>query len=179
MTAASTTRPLLPSASQRRQLRRRTVRHRPPPSAPSATTPNRSPVVPSGPQWSPVVPSTRLGAVSSHSCCVHFRGRTMVCLSFACELLTAILWPHTSPAAPHYAADQSTPMGTLYTLFSLHSKLSSGYGHHARSHGTRREYESPRVRLEPREALTRAYSEAALTPPPRSILRWSQPRWTA
>ena len=109
MTAASTTRPLLPSASQRRQLRRRTVRHRPPPSAPSATTPNRSPVVPSGPQWSPVVPSTRLGAVSSHSCCVHFRGRTMVCLSFACELLTAILWPHTSPAAPHYAADESTP----------------------------------------------------------------------
>ena len=61
----------------------------------------------------------------------------------------------------------------------IHSKLSSGYGRHARSHGTRREYESPRVRLEPREALTRAYSEAALTPPPRPILRWSQPRWTA
>ena len=64
------------------------------------------------------------------------------------------------------------------TPFVVHSKLSSGYGHHARSHGTRREYDSPRVRLEPREALTRAYGEAALTPPPRPILRWSQPRWT-
>ena len=30
----------------------------------------------------------------------------------------------------------------------IHSKLSSGYGHHARSHGTRREFESPRVRLD-------------------------------
>ena len=56
---------------------------------------------------------------------------------------------------------------------SIHSKSSSGYGHHARSRDTLREYKFPRVRLEPREALTRAYSEAALTPSPRPILRWS------
>ena len=39
--------------------------------------------------------------------------------------------------------------------------LSSGYGHHARSHGTLREYEFRRVRLEPREALTHAKEQSA------------------
>ena len=46
-------------------------------------------------------------------------------------------------------------------IWRVHSKYSSGYGHHARSRGTLREYDSRRVRLEPREALTHAKERSA------------------
>ena len=35
----------------------------------------------------------------------------------------------------------------------IHSKLSSGFGHHATSRGTLRVYKSPRVRLEPTNCM--------------------------
>ena len=44
----------------------------------------------------------------------------------------------------------------------VHSKYSSGYGHHASSRGTLREYKFRRVRLEPREALTHAKERSAV-----------------
>ena len=44
---------------------------------------------------------------------------------------------------------------------TFHSKYSSGYGHHARSRGTLREYGFRCVRLEPREALTDARERSA------------------